>query len=89
MPASLKIGKYTLYNEETMDIVLTQQMAICNIIDHENHISEHYIGIMSIIKLDGSHLGAPNILKFLNKYLQEVSGSLKNGRLLLQGYHKR
>lgn len=66
--ASLWTGKYTLHNEETHDISSTEQMAIYSTFEHQNHISEHYIGIMPITELAGSYLSCQNILEDLNKY---------------------
>ena len=78
--ASLRTGKYTLYNEETRDISSTKQMSIYAAFEHMNCISEHYLGILPISELVGSHLSAPNIFGALNKYLREMNISWSDGR---------
>ena len=55
-------------------------MALYAAFERRNHISEHYIGVLPISELAGSHLSAPNIFRALNKYLQEMNISLSNGR---------
>ena len=55
--ASLRMGKYTLYNDEAQEI---EQMVIYATFEHRNHISEHYTGILMISELAGNHLSAPN-----------------------------
>ena len=47
---------------------------------HNGHISEHFVGIMPISRLVGTHLSAPNILQALQKYLEELHISMKNCR---------
>ena len=59
--ASLRMGKYTLHNDETQDISSTDQMAIYAVFEQRDHISEQYIGILLISELVRSHLSAPNI----------------------------
>ena len=82
--ASLKAGKYyTLYNDETQDISSVEQMVIYATFEHNNRISEHYVGIMPISQMVGSHLSAPNILEALNKFLQEIDIYLTNGRFFV------
>ena len=61
LPASLRTGKDTLYNEESHDTSSTEQMALYAAFEHRDHISKHYIGILPIIELVGSHLSASNI----------------------------
>ena len=53
-------GKHTLYNDETQDIPWTEQIAIFVAFEHRYRISEHYIVILPISELVGSHLSAPN-----------------------------
>ena len=74
--ALLRTGKYTLSNYKTQDIS-TEQMAVYAAFQHRNHISEHYIRILPISELVGSHLSAPNIFGALNKYLLEMNISLR------------
>ena len=63
--ASLHINKYSLYNDETQDITSVEQMAIYASFEHNGKISEHYVGILLLSKLVGTHLSAANILKAL------------------------
>ena len=49
---------YTLYNDETQDIPATEQLAIYSIFEHNNNISEHYLGIIPISQLVDSHFSA-------------------------------
>ena len=69
-----------MYNDETQDISITEQMAIYATFEHNNHISEHFIGIMPISEMVESTLNAPNILAAINKYLQEKGISIVKGR---------
>ena len=63
--ASLCDNKYSLYNDETQDITSVEQMAIYASFEHNGKISEHYVGILLLSKLFGTHLSAANILKAL------------------------
>ena len=83
--ASLRTGRYALYNDKTQDISSTEQMAICAAFEHRNRISEHYIGILPISELVGSHLSVPDIFGALNKYLQEMNILLSDGRFFCMG----
>ena len=62
---SLYANKYSLYNDETQDIMSIEKMAIYASFEHNGKISEHYIGMLPISKLVGMHLSAANILKAL------------------------
>ena len=59
--ASLRTDKYTLNNDETQNISSIEQMTIYTALEHRNHISEHYIEILLISELVGSHVSTPNI----------------------------
>ena len=58
--------KYVLYNDEIQDIPLIEQMVIYVVFEHRNHISEHYIWMLPISELVGSHLSGSNIFRALN-----------------------
>ena len=71
---------YTLYNDETQDTSTTEQLAIYSTFEHNNKISEHYLGIIPISQLVGSHLSVQNILKAITKYLSDLGIEPVNGR---------
>ena len=60
---------YTVYNDETKGISTTEQLAIYSTFEHKNKILEHYLGIIPMSQLVGSHLTAQNVLKAITKYL--------------------
>ena len=77
--ASLRTDKYTLNNDETQNISSIEQMTIYTALEHRNHISEHYIEILLISELVGSHVSTPNIFWALSKCLQGMNISLSDG----------
>ena len=48
--ASLRSGKFALYNDETQDITSTEQMAIYATSKHNGTIGERFVGIIPVRK---------------------------------------
>ena len=78
--ASLRSGKFTFYNGETQDIILTEQVAMYATFKHNGTIGAHFVGIIQISKLVESTLSAKNILSALENYLRSLDISLLNAR---------
>ena len=47
--ASLAMGKYTLYNDETREIPSTEQIAIYAVFEYRNRILKYCIGIAILL----------------------------------------
>ena len=78
--ASLRPGKFALYNDETQNITSTEQMTIYATFKHNGTIGEHFEGIIPISKLAESTLSAKTILSALENYLQSLDISFLNAR---------
>ena len=81
--ASLSVNKYSLYNDETQDIISVGQMAIYASFQNNAKISMHYIRILPVSKLFGMHLSATNILKAPQSYLEKQEIHIDNSRFLM------
>ena len=66
-------GPFMFFNDETSDVTMTKQMAIYATFNYQGTIKEHYVGIIPISKLVGTELSAPNIMKALNKFFDEIN----------------
>ena len=70
---------YPFYNDETQDISTTEQQAFYSTFEHNNKISEHYLGIIPISQFVASHLSVQKVLKAITKYLSDLVIELVNG----------
>ena len=52
---------------------MTEQMAIYTTFNYQETINEHYVGTIPISKLVGTELSAPNIMKVLIKFFDEIN----------------
>ena len=72
--ASLRTsGPFTFFNDETSDITTIKQMAIYATFNYQGTINDHYVGIIPISKLVGTKLSAPNTIKALIKFFDEIN----------------
>ena len=79
--ASLRtFGPFTLLNDETSDVTTTEQMTIYATFNYQGTIKEHYTGIIPISKLVGTELSAPNIMKALIKFFDEINVPITQAR---------
>ena len=69
---SLRQNKFAMYNDETRDITSVEQMAIYATFNHNGKISEHFVGIIPISKMVGTHLSATNILHAFERYFEKL-----------------
>ena len=69
-------GPFTFFIDETSDITMTEQMAIYATFNYQGTIKEHYVGTIPISKLVGTELSAPNIMKALIKFFDEINISI-------------
>ena len=75
---SLHQTKFAMYNDETPDITSVEQIAIYATFNHNNKISEHFVGLIPISKVIGTHLRAANILVGFEHYFEKLEILLKN-----------
>ena len=79
--ASLRtFGPFTFFNDETSDVTTTEQMTIYATFNYQGTIKEHYTGIIPISKLVGTELSAPNIMKALIKFFDEINVPITQAR---------
>ena len=58
-------------------------MAIYASFKHNGKISEHYVGILPLSKLVGTHLSAANILRALQSHLEKQEIPIDNSRFFM------
>ena len=68
--ASLKGLHFAFFSDETKDITLIEQLAICTTFDREGKICEHFIIIIPLSQMAGTPLFAENIMKALVGYFE-------------------
>ena len=66
-------GPFTFFNKKTSDVTTTKQMTIYTTFNYQGTIKEHYFGIIPTTKLVGTKLSAPNIMKALTKFFDEIN----------------
>ena len=66
-------GPFTFFNDETQDITSMEQMAIYATFNHQGTIKEHYVGIIPISKLVQTELSAPNVMRALIKFFDNIN----------------
>ena len=59
---------------------MTEQMAIYTTFNYQETIKEHYVGTIPISKLVGTELSAPNIMKVLIKFFDEINVPITQAR---------
>ena len=72
-------GLFTFFTDETSGITMTEQMAIYATFNYQETIKEH-VGTIPISKLVGTELNAPNIMKALIKFFDEINIPITQAR---------
>ena len=81
---SLRQNKFAMYNDATRDITSVEQMAIYANFNHNGKISEHFVGLIPISKVVGTHLSAANVLSAFESYFKKLEIPFKeNARFFM------
>ena len=72
-------GPFTFFIDQTPDLTMTEQMAIYATFYYQGTIKKH-VGTIPISKLVGTELSAPNIMKALIKFFDEIDVPITQAR---------
>ena len=72
-------GPFTFFIDETPDLTMTEQMAIYATFYYQRTIKKH-VGTIPTGKLVGTELSAPNIMKALIKFFDEINVPITQAR---------
>ena len=64
---------FMFFIDETSDVTMTEQIAIYATFNNQGTIKKHCEGTIPISKLVGTELSAPNIMKALIKFFDEIN----------------
>ena len=78
--STTKNSEFTFYSEETQDITLIEQLVIYATVLQDTVVKEHFVGLISVSKVVGTHLSAVNIMGALERFFKDSDIPLRNAK---------
>ena len=63
-------NEFTFYSDETQDITSIEQLVIYATFLQDTVVKEHFVGLIPVSKVVGTHLSAVNIMGALERFLK-------------------
>ena len=78
--STMKNNEFTFYSDETQDITSIEQLVIYATFLQDTVVKEHFIGLIPVSKVVGTHLSAVNIMDALKRFFKDLDIPLKNAK---------
>ena len=74
---TMKNNEFTFYSGETQDITSIEQLVIYATFLQDNAVKEHFVGLIPVSKVVGTHLSAVNIMGALELFFKDLDIPLR------------
>ena len=78
--STMKNNKFTFYSDETQDITSIEQLVIYATFLQDTVVKEHFVGLIPVSKVVGTHLSAVNIMGALERFFKDLDIPLRNAK---------
>ena len=78
--STMKNNEFTFYSDETQDITSIEQLVIYATFLQDTVVKEHFVGLIPVSKVAGTHLSAVNIMGALERFFKDLDISFRNAK---------
>ena len=77
---TMKNNEFTFYSGKTQDITWIEQLVIYATFLQDIAVKKHFVGLIPVSKVAGTHLSAVNIMGALNLFFKDLDIPLRNAK---------
>ena len=78
----MKNNEFTFHSDETQDITSIEQLVIYATFLQDTVVKEHFVDLIPVSKVVGTHLPAVNIMGALERFFKDLDIPLRNAKLV-------
>ena len=85
LQSTIKNNEFTFYSDETQDITSIEQLVIYGRFLWDTVVKEHFVGLIPVSKVVGTHLSTVNIMGALERFFKDLDIPLRNAKFACMG----